>query len=53
MPAGGITWDADSPTASFLEMRKVAGGEPLAPAPARRRLLLPTDPGVELLYAEG
>jgi uncharacterized protein (UPF0147 family) len=51
--AGGITWDADSPAASSLEIRKVAGGVPLAPAPAKRRLLLPTDPGVELLYAEG
>jgi transposase InsO family protein len=51
--AGEITWDADSPAASSIEMRKVAGGEPLAPALPKRRLLLPTDPGVELLYAEG
>jgi transposase InsO family protein len=34
-----------SPAEIPIEMRKVAGGGPLAPAPAKRRLLLPTDPG--------
>jgi hypothetical protein len=42
-----------SPAEIPLETRKVAGGEPLTLVPPKRRLLLPTDPGVELLYAEG
>jgi hypothetical protein len=51
IPADGTRHQ--SPAEIPLEMRKIAGGEPLKPAPTKRKLLLPTDPGVELLYAEG
>jgi transposase InsO family protein len=51
----GMIFDAEGGNTISLEMLKVSGGEPLAkiqPQTQKRKILLPTDPGVELLYAE-